>query len=171
MQSGKNYILHDVWGFAPNDVYASGGLGIGVISYPVLLHYNGEVWESLVDSASHYGGQVQTVWGISSKNVYYWATFGFFDGSIKSGWNMQTIPNDNTFMRHMRGSSANNIFIIGDFSIILHYNGSTWHRYDEIYRKPGGDIFSSIFVIDKTVLIVGRELSSARALIYKGTLN
>ena len=169
MQSGKSYSLQDVWGFASDDVYAGGGGNAE--SYAVLLHYDGSSWKAIVDSSSQtIGRHVPTVWGSSANNVYYWSSLGFFNGSVKTGWNMQTIPDDNTFMRNMRGSSANNIFIIGDFGIILHYNGSTWHRYDEIYRKPGGDILSSVFTIDKTVFIVGQYFNTAKALIYKGAL-
>ncbi len=174
MQSGKSYSLQDVWGFAPNDVYAGGGGNAE--SYAVLLHYDGSSWKAIVDSSSQTKGQIiQTIWGSSPNNVYYWSSFGgstsgFFNGSVNTGWNMQTIPNDHTVMQHMRGSSANNIFIVGPFSIILHYNGSTWHRYDEIYRKPGGDILSSVFTIDKTVFIVGQYFNTAKALIYKGTI-
>ncbi|MBN2571859.1 MAG: hypothetical protein JXA68_06995 [Ignavibacteriales bacterium] len=170
MESNTTANLVDVWGFAPNDVYACSEMDVP--EKTTLLHYDGTEWESILDSMVTEPGSISSVWGTSSENVYFTSSFGFYQGSKGNGWSYSYIPDDHTAQNALRGNSNYNIFICGDYGLVLHYNGKTWYRYDEIFSKkyPYGPILNGIMVFEDKVFIVGEDFQNARAIIYKGTI-
>lgn len=174
MNSGTSKNLFDVWGFADNDVYACGGDINNTVENdkPILLHYNGATWKNLIDTTQYDNAYLQSVWGTSSDNIYFSSTFGFNQGNISVGWTSSVVPDDHTEKNRLRGSSSNNIFITGHFGLLLHYNGNTWHRYNEFFSKsyPYGPYLEGIMAFDKKVFIVGTEERSVKGIVYKGTI-
>jgi photosystem II stability/assembly factor-like uncharacterized protein len=175
MESGTGRNLFDVWGISSNDVYACGGLtgAAGDTSKPILLHYDGNKWSSLLDTVSNPNKEIRTVWGSSPDNIYFRGSYqqiGLYQGNITAGWNFISVPDDNTAIRKIRGSSSYNIFLVGAFGIIVHYNGHSWQRYEELLDKPAGPTFKDLIVIENTVYIVGKEFKSYKAIVYKGTM-
>jgi len=161
MESGTKYHLKDIWGFASDDVYACGG-NINNAVYrdkPILLHYDGTSWESLLDTTKEENDHIVSNWGTSSNNLYFSSVSGFYQGSANNGWTSSIIPDDNTAKRKLRGSSEYNIFITGAFGLVLHYNGKTWYRYDEIFSKsyPYGPTLTGIMAFQNSVFLVGYE--------------
>ena len=69
----------------------------------------------------------------------------------------------NYHMESIRGTAENNIFAVGHFGFVAHYNGSTWHYYPELYRYA---IASSVAVIGNSVFVVGTD--GSQAFIYVG---
>ena len=69
-----------------------------------------------------------------------------------SAWiNVDTVPNYG--MYKIRGSGWNNIFAVGHFGIIVHYNGASWHVYEELLFDGS---LKSVAVTEKKVVAVGR---------------
>lgn len=171
MESGTKYHLRDVWGFAGDDVYACGG-NIGDTVRPILFHYDGISWESVLDTTKEDRDYLESIWGTSSNNLYFSSVSGFYQGSVNSGWTPSVIPDDHTAINKLRGSSEYNIFIAGHFGLLLHYNGNTWYRYDEIFSKsyPYGPILSGIMAFENFVFVVGLDVNNAKAIIYRGTI-
>ena len=174
MESGTKYHLRDVWGFSPNDVYACGG-DIDNAVYndkPILLHYDGTSWESILDTTKEEHDYVISNWGTSSENLYFSSVTGFYQGSANYGWTSSVIPDEHTAKKKLRGSSEYNIFLTGSFGLILHYNGKTWHRYDEILSKsyPYGPYLVDIATFENFVFVVGDDHNINRAVAYKGTI-
>jgi hypothetical protein len=172
MESRTKYHLRDVWGFASDDVYACGG-NIGDAVKPILLHYDGISWESVLDTTKEERDYLESIWGTSSDNLYFSSGSGFFQVNIYDGWTSSVIPDDHTAINKLRGSSKYNIFIAGHFGLLLHYNGNSWYRYDEIFSKryPYGPILSGIMVFENSVFIVGVDVNTAKAIVYRGTIN
>ncbi len=50
----------------------------------------------------------------------------------------------------IRGSRPNNLFVVGHFGLVLHWNGSTWHQYEQF---PG--LFVALDVKEDMVTAVG----------------
>jgi hypothetical protein len=175
METSSKRNLFDVWGFGSSDVYASGGFSgeVGDTSKPILLHYDGNTWSSLLDTVAYYHKHISTLWGSSSNNVYFQGVYektGLFNGNYIDGWNFVPIPDDNTAINKMRGSSSYNVFLVGSFGIVVHYNGRSWHRYDELLAKPGGAYLQDLIVFDTTVYIVGNERTTNKAIVYNGRI-
>lgn len=172
MESGTNRHLADVWGFGANDVYAVGGSDLNESYKPIILHFDGESWKTILDSTANGYDLVYSIWGTSSSDVYYASSFGFYQGNVVDGWTSSIIPDDHTAKTKLRGSSEYNIFIVGHFGLLLHYNGKTWHRYDEIFSKsyPYGPYLVDIETFENSVFIVGDDHNINRAVVYKGTI-
>lgn len=172
MKSGTDKHLFDVWGFASDDVYACGGMTstLGYPFQPTLIHYDGLEWKTILDTTGYEWHEISTIWGSSSDNVYYDASFGLFQGNLTNGWNYVPIPDDNTAINKIRGSASFNIFEVGHFGLVLHYNGRTWRRYNELLNKPGGPLLSDVIVFENSVFIVGLEHNVNKAIVYRGTI-
>ncbi|MBD3224530.1 MAG: hypothetical protein GF313_07360 [Caldithrix sp.] len=56
-------------------------------------------------------------------------------------------------MYKIRGSDWNNIFAVGAFGMIAHYNGSNWHYYDQLLYEEGS--LKSVAVTKDIVVAVG----------------
>jgi len=175
MQTGWNKNLYDVWGFGSNDVFACGGdtPAVGDTSKPLLLHYDGNTWTSLLDTVNYPERSIGTVWGSGPENVYFegsYAEIGLYQGNITEGWNFVPIPDDNNAIRKVRGNSGNNIFAVGVYGIVVHYNGINWQMYPELLKEPGGPTFWDAMVFDNNVFIVGSEYNVLKGIVYKGTI-
>ena len=59
----------------------------------------------------------------------------------------------NYFTLRVRGSAANNIFVVGAFGLVLHYNGYSWHTYPELILSNGKLL--GLAVTDNLVVAVG----------------
>lgn len=79
-------------------------------------------------------------------------------------WEEISLPN--YFSTRVRGSASNNIFVVGAFGLFAHYNGSTWHVYDELFLPNGSleglavrdDVVVAVGYVDNhDVLIMGRR--------------
>ena len=54
----------------------------------------------------------------------------------------------------VRGNSMNDVFVVGSFGEVVHFNGVSWHSYFERYHLPNG-AYSSLAVSDHLVIAVG----------------
>lgn len=169
MLSHTNYTLYDIWGTTSSDIYAVGGddsQGIGI-----LLHYDGITWQKIYERAyivNKPSGFMSTIWG-TLKEYYLNSGSGQYKGK-DTLWDFVSAPTDNTYLESIRGESDKNFFFIGHFGLIVHWNGKSWKRYDEFFRKPAGDILYGGWVKEKDVVIVGRSEVGARGIVYRGKM-
>jgi hypothetical protein len=80
---------------------------------------------------------------------------------------MQT--NSNIYIDKIRGQSSNNLFAVGSFNEVMHYNGTDWHRYTEISTPTGGRLFG-VIVLNNKVFAVGHSVNTQGKIII-GTKN
>ncbi len=69
-------------------------------------------------------------------------------------------------LRKMAGTSDRNIFAVGDFGHILHYNGNDWYEFKE-FRNPNV-VYSSVWTDGKEVFVVGFMSDGSKTLILHG---
>ncbi|MFA6540661.1 MAG: hypothetical protein WCT99_03590 [Bacteroidota bacterium] len=91
---------------------------------------------------------VNSVWTADGSFLYAGGE-GLFENS--SGEWKEIRYGASKYIHHIRGSSANNIFVVGDVGLIAHYNGSTW----KIFPFDSNISFGSIAVTNNLVIAVG----------------
>ena len=127
MESGTDLTLRDVWGFSSTDVYCVGADFFG--GQGIVLRYDGKQWRPVqvdpMNSFRRFG-----VWGIADNHIYVVGDFAYrFNGQK---WRRIDVPDLNILKQEITGTAANNIVVVGDFGIVLHWNGASWKRYDEV---------------------------------------
>lgn len=168
IESGTSLYLTNIFGFENGHFFVCGG-SIET-NTGILLKYNGTTIEKVIERSyikDSLSGIMTGIWGSDENNLYVSCDGGLFF-SKEGSWSKLSVPNDHTLIRNIRGNDSNNLFIPGSFGMILHFNGNSWHRYDEFYRKPGGDKLYNAWVKEKKVFIVGMSENS-RGIIYRGT--
>lgn len=121
-----------LWGTSAANVYAANHTG--------LLRYDGAAWSHV---AALRWRSLHDVWGSSAANV--WAvgdkgelvrwdgsawTLHRFDGTAVAPRSLGDFdaPASVYTLRGVWGSSATNVFAVGDSGVVLRYNGTTWTR-------------------------------------------
>jgi hypothetical protein len=170
METGTNIYLSDIWGLSRNAIYACGYNGS--TGYGVLLFFDGIQWDKLYErnftTPIEPYGQTLTVWGYDTSHVYIRTSSGVYVGNLY-GWNNVDALADKTFVEQIKGGSYKNIFMVGHFGFISHWNGKSWYRYEKFYHvaEGTGDILQGVWAKQKQVFAVGRS-TNAKGIIYRG---
>lgn len=167
MQSGTTIDLYDISGKYDGKIYACGGEFNGIV-----LAYDGVQW-SAIDSLSDNG--VIARWTVFATNGFF-AVGGddvryidtaysktltkppkeVLEGALKNGLPIGTIC--------IRGSSRKNVFAVGSWQYVIHYNGKTWKWYDELWDETGHTQYA-VSATNNSVFIAGYKNGRATILI------
>lgn len=79
------------------------------------------------------------------------------------GWE-QAIGIPAIYTNCIRGNAENDIVVAGDFGLLAHFNGATWHLYPEA-GFPGG-VYESVSIRGNMVVAVG--WMGSRVIIARG---
>ena len=167
LESGTTLPIHDIWG-AQN--FQTGQLEIlAVASDDVnkkLLKIQGTTVSTVPDSglsASLYG-----VWFVPEEKYYVvGAGIGYKSSLDNSPWSVYPSGAVTSYMSGgVRGSGLNNVFVVGSFFEIVHYNGSTWHTYKDVIPFTDGAV-GSMAVNGDIMVTVGLSGQNAVAIIGK----
>jgi hypothetical protein len=126
--------LTDVWGSSPTDVYAVGQVDEDFPSRGVILHFNGTSWAPVLQRENF---APTSVWGSSANDVFVagfqveetdegFRVFGRILHNDGTGWSGEPLPPGVGVLHEIWGSSAHDIFAVGDNGVIVHFDGSTW---------------------------------------------
>ena len=150
-------------------IWGSSGINVFAVGNGIILHFDGEKWSRFDDT---YISDWNSVWGTSSKNVFavgdsyrtnhnnYYNIIYHFDGyEWTKSYNPHThYPANLVDFKGIWGTSANNIFAVGDNSTILHYDGDEWSSlpFDEEFslRDIWGSSKDNIFAVGENGLIL-----------------
>lgn len=130
---------------------------------------NGEVWMTgLTSDYSHSillrldnietkqigTGIFNGIWGEPGYNKVWMYHNGYFKvlDTRKEGFNPKIIDDVDYWIRDISGASRANIFIVGDFGAVYHFNGSTVKFYPELLRF---DMFREVKVNENMVVACG----------------
>jgi hypothetical protein len=167
MESGTTADLYDIFGMYEGKIYACGGYGSSIV-----LEYDGTHWVK-VDSLTNFGKSQR--WSVYANPDF----LGFGgDGVIyidrKYGDALRKPPMDvlegkdvnglPVGVFSIRGSSRKNIFAVGSWQYIIHYNGKSWRWFSELW-DDGGHQQSAIAVTENSVFIAGEKNDRATVLI------
>ncbi|VAX19019.1 hypothetical protein MNBD_IGNAVI01-2735, partial [hydrothermal vent metagenome] len=88
---------------------------------------------------------------------------------VDNDFNDIYIPGRTRYVTKIRGSNINNIFTVGTFGEINHFDGVNWKNIED-FEVPNGTIrnLRSVWSSKQKVFIVGREIN--RAIIIYGTI-
>jgi hypothetical protein len=119
--SPETLLLVAVWGASPDDVWASGRDG-------ALAHYDGVSWAHVTVPGSPLDGHA-SLWGSGSRDV--WTTGGPTGGTVSvlarfDGASWAVRERRAIGLSAVWGTSASNVWMAGDSSAILHYDGAAW---------------------------------------------
>jgi hypothetical protein len=115
--------LGGVWGSAANDVFAVGDDG-------GIFHYDGTAWTPMESGLEGSGEYLNSVWGLSSTDVYAAASNGVLH---YDGVEWSPMPDADTCEHFSVWGSASDDLFVANVCGIEHWDGSTW-----AYMDPGG---------------------------------
>jgi hypothetical protein len=171
--------LTDIWGSPDGSVvWASGYYTDQPGTY--LFKYYGTNWRMAYDGTNSrfsftpdsISGIISTVWTNSNKKVYVGAGAGIFLSEANANWKSRLITPFGwlrTFPNRIRGNGINDLFIVGTYGFIGHYNGSTCKQYSQFYSSK--NLIYSVAQRGNLVVAVGIFLGdfiSHKAVVYVG---
>jgi len=130
LESGTDVDIQDIWGISDGSsnpfilCAASNVLTLG--ENKILRIINTEVdtinWGT--------GRRVHSVWFNSKEKIYACGGGVFFSSAPNYNWIEQTdVPL--YFTERVRGKERNDLFVVGHYGLLAHFNGATWKTYPE----------------------------------------
>lgn len=159
--------LRSVWGTSHNDVWAAGFNSS--TAETVLLHYNGSSWTEdplSVEKGLYASGGFNSVWACDSAGQKFVTTSGaiLLRKTGSGAWRSDSgfVPNrnnDGTFIGIAPfGNSPNDMFVVGGWGFVAHWNGKTWKRYDELFNYGNPNYgAAALHVKGNTACVVGTK--------------
>jgi len=175
METDTDIDLTDVWGTAEDDVWACGYSNTH--NATVVLHYDGQSWskfhkkswEGVVDyDTTTLTGIVKSIWTDSRDYIWLITYKGLYKVNSKNSGDYVLYPevSEQRFWKEkLRGNSANDIVVCGDFTAYWHFNGRTTYYYPEY---AGNVRLLAITTYNNNFYIVGHDYSTNRAVILIG---
>ena len=149
IESGTGNNIHDIWGMYDEQTNEK---TILITARNKILKITNENRVGEFDWPYNQNS-ILSIW---FKNMYkkFACGDGVFEYSKTNGWEMFTgLPNYKTY--HIRGNDINDIFAVGAFGFVIHYNGINWK---DIF--PSQNIrFISLSVTDNLMVAVGYDFS------------
>jgi hypothetical protein len=110
--------------------------------------------------------ELASVW-IDENNMLYTCGGGVFRRFPDNSWHEFTIlgatfQGRSILTTRIRGNLSNDIYVVGHFGVLVHYNGLTWYSYTKFNEI---DKFFSLDVKNDIVVAVGEK--GGKAIIYK----
>ncbi len=171
--SGKG--IYDLWGVSVNKIWAPGNLFIGsflIATYYYNMQYldidNSNVNKAESDPPTMFNIDLYGVWGSSEQNVYAVGEYGCKKNTLmlcqsgthtniihttgwKEGYDWTAVETGSTETLYgIWGSAADDIFAVGEFGTILHYDGTSWSTMDSptgnnlnaVWGSAAGDVYA-----------------------------
>jgi hypothetical protein len=161
-----DYIFSDLVGRSAEEVYLKGNRYEGppgdyTRGYRVIFRFDGTSWRAIdsVDVASDLSYRIGMI-GSTLYSIGYglWAWRG-------GGWQKELTVSEAP-LQSMYAVSASNVFVVGQQSLIYHYNGQTWQQLRGIIG-PGWWLHA-VWATEREVFIVGHDAGGFRTVILHG---
>jgi len=175
VESGTTIDLRDVWGSSDaGSVWTCGYRNDYSVS--VLLQYTGQQWRQVIEVPTSspprqdtLSGSIASIWRSAARGATAATSGGIYrvpftsHGEARRTW----YPNvaEVGFFHRVRGSELNNMFVVGAFGTVAHFNGAHWKVFPQF--QASGRLFFSTSVTAQYVMICGYD--GARAIIIGGT--
>jgi hypothetical protein len=149
VESGTDLPFQDIWGdkgevlAIASDEFGYGGQYLVSLSGNTAKHVTTDITIS---------NSFSSIWFVSNRK-YFLAGDGLFTSYNISEQNWKLDNSISTYFYCIRGSSINNIAIVGENSYLAHFNGLNWKVYNELENYP--DRLTSVAVTDNMIVAVG----------------
>jgi len=164
LSSGTNVSVNDIWGTSDgrgNAFELCAASNIYEISDRRVIQIDPNL--NVSRFAGNPPGLIVSVWFRSLYRVFV-AGEGVFQIG-QEGYSKELAGLPNYFINKIRGTDANDVFVVGDFGLCAHFNGKTWKSYPEAGLIGGR--YKSIAVSKHLVAAVG--FAGGRAIVLRGT--
>jgi len=182
LESGTDIELTDIYGYDENNIWACGEDLTD--SRSVILRFDGNRWIKIYERYSDhtnsmtdeypYSPSAYTLWMVP--HTYY---FWFVGGVGTYQMSQESQPDSYRlidlfeyfdrigYIRRIRGSANNDIFLVGDHESI-HWNGYSWRRLDAVAKSNRQ--FRSVDIYGNFIVICGMEWGEifSKAIIVRG---
>jgi len=107
---------------------------------------------------------------LESNDAYWVVGGGMYEKHSLGDSSWAQVPTTVTpkFTEAVRGNAWNDIVIVGDFGVVLHYDGSTWMNYSTVTGFSVG-VYYSVAMKGNLIMAVGANPPNAIALIGRRT--
>lgn len=172
MNSGTDVDLRSISGTSADNVWVSGWNYDDL--HRILLHYDGNVWNKIIDDNSDIEGQdriegrIVGVYTDNTDNVWVLTHKGLYNCNNNTIDDCQWFGDKSdptSWIYAFDGSNHNDLFYGGAFTRLWHYNGSTFHYYDDI---PDMGRIYGIDVTESVITIVGELINTSQAFVLRG---
>ncbi len=163
LESGTTVSLNDVWG--GNNRW----MGENQILVAASNKYEGG--EKKLLRINQHGVLDSLAWPMQTRRIHsvwfnlnsrvYTSGGGVFAIQRGNSWTEQQLPL--IYTNSIRGTAANDIFVVGDFRFAGHFNGVRWHVYPEIWLGSG--LYHSVAAKGNMIVAVGWLGSRGMALV------
>jgi len=163
--SGTIANLNDAWGgsnrWVGDDVILVAASDKGSVSEKRLLRID---QNGILDSLDWpmQDRRIHSVW-FDDQSALFTSGGGVFRLKGDAGWSEMPIPL--LYTNRVRGNGINDIWVVGDFGFVAHFNGLSWQTYPEVALTTG--VYESVDVLNGTMIAVGWE--GSRAVVLTGT--
>jgi hypothetical protein len=109
-----------------------------------------------------------SIWFVANTSYYIVGPGVFSKTSLdQATWRTDLSPAiQNAFWVRVRGLGANDVFVVGSYGRISHFNGASWHSYSNVISLPQF-VLGGLAVHDHTVMVTGSDGQQAVVLIGK----
>lgn len=110
---------------------------------------------AVVDSFVVQPGLVENKWGYADFWVSPSGALYSCGGNVHmwNGTTWQKLFDHSSYLAGIAGSSDSNIFVVGHFGAVLHFNGKDWHQFQQ-FANPN-ESFEAVWTDGKEVIIIG----------------
>ncbi|MDP2208489.1 MAG: hypothetical protein Q8K98_06915 [Bacteroidota bacterium] len=160
--------FYHIHGLSSNEIYLLGIRTLDSLNpwqeYHVLLRYNGFSW-SVIDSVSVMSYSYP--FGVARLGSISGTMYSLADGvySLRGGvWKQELTTNSP--LQCLYASSSTNAFVVGQNSLIYHYDGQTWQQLMNIVDD--GWWFTGVWNSEKEAFIVGYDAGGYKTIVLRG---
>jgi hypothetical protein len=165
IESGTDADLKDIWGTPDGrEIWVCGWDWSGRCTI-LDINFNSAkiIWDSQVLKNSFvFHDYINSLWAngngefmLAGGAVYHYSLID--KNIIRNEWirhkNGRYVFDPGNFTYRIRGSGKNNIVIAGDGAMIWHYNGKSWHKYEELWNQDNR--LYGLAVTDNLIIAAG----------------
>jgi len=149
-ESGTNVDLNDIYGLDGSHVWAVGTEGD--YSRSVILYYDGKSWNKLYEG-SYYG--FNSIWTERQTRIYITGDSGPYQLTVNDLVFHQLNTPARYVMYCVRGTGECDIFYTGQNSEITHFNGMTYHLYEDVQGMTEKNVWWQCIKVMNNSMIAG----------------
>ncbi|MDD3558700.1 MAG: hypothetical protein PHW27_09015 [Melioribacteraceae bacterium] len=154
----NNSILRDVAIIDENNIWAVGEIRIGEEKYNA-VQWDGEQWNLRKIIVTYRGNPSYApllgVFSLPTGEVIFSSGVPYLPSDngwiIQHLWDMGVLDENNGIVTSIWGTGLNDLYVVGDFGTIAHYNGTNWRAMEsgtdlalvDVYGSQNGNIYAA----------------------------